>query len=212
MNLVGNIKHREEGNSLRVEHVCPPEADHIHRFFLNCGRESVSTVGTVPHISLCTRENLLDVQGMFVPDSERGGCGVSDALMLIAKQVSDAVGRPIQRTAKLRKPLMAMFMQKWGFSPRSESTISEILPKVEGETTPRVRISTKKDNVDPSYEGWFVRERGKVNVNSGNRIVPLFCHYDLTDPVLFEERAGDTHDKMNGLLRIFPRRIQRLIE
>jgi len=209
MERIGTIKDRDRGISHRLEMCDRVHMPHIKSIFVNSQAEGVYEIGKAIHVSVVEKEKHLALCGMYIPEHLRGQ-NMAQILLEVAFRVGEAIQRPLNQTVKIKKPLLALILERYGFRARVLSTLAEILPK-DGSVTPKVRINTEKQSIEPGYSSWFERVDGDVDLQSSNPKVGLYTEYLLTNPDqcnLQRERVQIAH---NSLIRIFPNRVRKVI-
>jgi len=208
MENIGHFKH--DGKTCRIDiHRLHERQGWLNLLFLNHAQARGCEVGITPMVSLMTNEGGLKLGGLYLPESDRGGI-LSKVLLEIGFRVTESAGLSLRHTAKIRKPLVALLLCKYGFEPDSTDTLAEILPK-DGclSQKPIVRISTNRTNLRDLRPEWCEVIPGEADLSSGNPVVGLYTTYSLTDPSKASAMRETTITSMDGLLRVFTNRVKK---
>lgn len=148
--------------------------------------------------------------GIFVSPGDRGQT-LPRLLMETAFRIGEIIGSPIETTMTIRKPLIAKFLLQYGFEPDGDGTVAEILPRQGDSFIPRVRISTRRKDVEPLNPAWYEIQEGDVDWNSGNTIVPIYTRYRLKHPEMAQAMREKSDVTESSRVKLFPNRVNAMI-
>lgn len=123
--------------------------------------------------------------GIYVESAQRGK-GVADVMLETALRILEEIKQaPGERTSRIRKPNIALFLQKWAFSPHTGGAQIQIQAYTP-QGVPIIRSTSFLP--EPRYPNWYILEDGPFQRNPALKTVTLDAPYRLREPDLEKHR------------------------
>lgn len=192
---------------LRVDLAGETNQPDRYRICFNEGNNRGVYPGETSFLGFRRDSDRLQISGMWVDPMARG-TDLSYVLVETGFILADVLQVPLRDTAIIRKPLLASFLGKLGFSPVSTATQVQLLPRSEGSTVPKVRMRSSKQAF-PGSTGWFELEEGPF-LDEDLPVVSIYTPYELKYPDLLNAVRSRVHEQLDGRIRIFKNRVDRM--
>lgn len=208
---VGEVKLRGSNQrNLRIDFAADPKQPGRMRLCFNQGQNRGVYPGESQYIGFNLQKERLCISGMWVDPMERG-TGLADVIVHAGFIFAEQVQNEIEGMGIMRKPLIARKLMSFGFTPISPGILAQVQKGDSRSNEPKIRV--KGDAHPLTGDGkWFQIEKGEFLEDPSLPIVPIYTKYTLSDPLQCHSKRMETQERLDGLIRIFPKRAQAAYE
>lgn len=200
---VGELKFRGAKKRLRMDLATEPSQPGRLRICFNEGNGRGVYPEDTNYLGLMVTDRGLQIAGMWVDPALRGN-GLGSLLVETGFTLAESLEVPLSKTTSIiRKPTIATVLTTFGFKPEHARTEVQFMSTESQSAVPRVRIRTDKQALEGEGK-WFEKEEGEFLPNLPT--VPIYTPYVLEDMDQCKARRAQVRERLDGVLRIYPRR------
>lgn len=186
--------------------------DYVSRTYVHSGPGDVSPDRSMGYISFTVNKGVNDpvLSGLWLSPDVRGN-GVGSLMMEIALRISDVFGPSLLKTGIIRKPQIALLLQKFGYVAENNNVVAQLLPG-HANLPPDVNLEITGKSVGSVMKGlrpeWMTVVGNTIDPSLEVPSVSLYTRYRVGDLGVHVAERERVSANLDGRIKVFPRRVR----